>query len=352
MVAFNRNAGIHSKADILDALRLMYDSIDFGPKLFNCYDIACAAVMDKIDNFISIIKNSVGILPEPIKNKILEKYGLLKEQIIIMNDEFFKIVVKKLEDDITTKQKKQSLGDRGQQRALAESEDPLPPLEARKRELESDLLAYNLKEQERQTKLIELAAAKEKAERERIAAEAAKEKAERERIAAIATASSAPKKDKGFFSKLADAAKAVFTSKNNELKDKAAEEKDKKTTISTLEAQGKKIARDISDKLKELQKVLEKTQKVVLLNLSKVHVKDDENAKQFLEQVQQKWEEFKRSKGRVLGKSAGGNKPNKSRQNKQQYQKRYTKRRNKKTYRKRTQKHLKIKRRRYTKRRK
>ena len=42
----------------------------------------------------------------------------------------------------------------------------------------------------------------------------------------------------------------------------------------------------------------------------------------------------------------------KSRQNKQQYQKKYTKRYKKKIYRKRTQKHLKIKRRRHTKRRK
>ena len=56
--------------------------------------------------------------------------------------------------------------------------------------------------------------------------------------------------------------------------------------------------------------------------------------------------------GERLGHRLGTKGGQKSRQNKQQHQKKYTKRYKKKIYRKRTQKHLKIKRRRHTKRRK
>ena len=97
----------------------------------------------------------------------------------------------------------------------------------------------------------------------------------------------------------------------------------------------------------------------IQLNLSRVYTRNTGNIENLLTNVNKKWEEFKASQGNMLGTDGaemeeveGGNKPNKSRQNKQQCQKRYTKRRNKKTYRKKTQKHLKIKRRRYTKRRK
>jgi hypothetical protein len=139
-------------------------------------------------------------------------------------------------------------------------------------------------------------------------AEVEKKAAEEAEKAAAGTAAAPPKGKKGFFEKALKAAKGFF--------------KDTASRYDNL--------------TKERNDLSEKITSEALKAAAAVHSTDKTEARTF-----QQWLE-----GFV---NRGGSK---SRQNKQQYQKRYTKRRNKKTYRKRTQKHLKIKRRRYTKRRK
>ena len=335
LVAFNHNIGIHSRTHILDALRGMYDSIDFGPKLFDCHDIACEEVIKKIDMYIEIIRKDMIILPAGIKAKILEKYELLKEKIIILNDEFFDIVVKKLESDIQTKEKKQSLGDRGQKRQDVNADNPVIVLEAEKKRVESELASNQLRAKE----IAEEAARLVKAKAE---AEAEKTKAEEEKEKVTVAASKATKKEKGFFSQMASKAKEAFNASKNLIKEFD-------TSIKKAQAMGKQVLAETADKLKELQKIGDKLQKEVLLNLSKVHTKDPENAKKFLSLVENKWNKFRSSRGNVLDARGGKNK--KTKQNKQKHHKKYTKRNNKKIYGKRSQKHLKIKRHKYTKKR-
>ena len=127
---------------------------------------------------------------------------------------------------------------------------------------------------------------------------------------AAGQAATPPKGKKGFFDKALKTAKSFF-----------------------------KDATSIYDNLiRDKNKLLEKIQISALKAAASVHSTDKTDAITF--------QTFLR------GILHMGGKPKKSRQNKQQYQKKYTKRYKKKIYRKRTQKHLKIKRRKHTKRRK
>jgi len=146
-----------------------------------------------------------------------------------------------------------------------------------------------------------------------------------------------------------DAAKAEEDRLTEEKKLKKAELAAVRADIKAKEGEQKTIEKEKTKKntfiaglLSKITILENKLTLAVQNELAKVHTKSTDVIQQISSWFSSK---FTQDGKKVKGGS-------KSRQNKQKYQKRYTKRHNKKTYRKRTQKHLKIRRHKYTKRRK
>jgi hypothetical protein len=317
MVAFN-GSGVHSRKQILDALKGMYDNIDFGPKLFDCHDVACELVIKKIQTYGAVLLKT-NVIDEPLRTQILGHYENLIIGVTELNDSFFSIVVEKLEADIKNKTNRSTR--EGKKVVMVGfvkdiEEKDLPALQKNHDLLMAELTAL-------QQEKVALDAANARLAQEEADAAAAAQLAAQQDAAAAAAAKKG--KSQGFFKAANNFLKSVTKS------------------LKTIAAEVKTAGNELTAKLKEMAKLEKDIEKANMKALATVHTKDPRNTITFLQLVKTKWDSVR---GRRLGHEGG----NKTRQNKQKRQKRYTKKRaTKQTYRKKTQRHFKIKRRKYTK---
>ena len=104
LMAYNKGR-IHSTKDILDALKNMYDHIDFGPKLFACHSIACEELTKKLVMYREIVEKS-QILNSLAKEAISETYVELINIVVELDNEFTEKVKKSLKDNINESQRR------------------------------------------------------------------------------------------------------------------------------------------------------------------------------------------------------------------------------------------------------
>jgi hypothetical protein len=318
MVAFN-GSGVHSRKQIFDALKGMYDNIDFGPKLFDCHDVACELVIKKIQTYGAVLLKT-NVIDEPLRTQILGHYENLIIGVTELNDSFFSIVVEKLEADIKNKTNRSTR--EGKKVVMVGfvkdiEEKDLPALQKNHDLLMAELTAL---------------------QQEKVALDAENAKLAQEELAAAAAAQLAAQQDAAVAAAVKKGKSQVFfKAANNFLKSVTK-------SLKTIAAEVKTAGNELTAKLKEMAKLEKDIEKANMKALSTVHTKDPQNTRSFLDLVKHKWDLVR---GRRLGGLEGGKK---TRQNKQKRQKRYTKKRaTKQTYRKKTQRHFKIKRRKYTK---
>jgi hypothetical protein len=328
--------GINNVKDITKALFSMYDNYDFYSRVFDLHDIACDAFKDKLQMYIEIINGSS--LPDHIKNIIIGHYETLQNGITAINDDFTLEAKTKLTKMMENREHQSSRTKKSviQVKSLSDTlKDDLT--------IEQSLLDKRKKECEEVTSEIA-----------KLEADLITDKDDEVRLS---------DEIKVIEQNLVVAAQAKKDAKKGPAKDDAKAEENrltqdkikKKAELATLRAKikVKKADKITSDKEKEKKNtfiaglltkitILENKLSLAVQNeLAKVHTKSTNVIQQISTWFSSKFTDD--------GKKVKGGK--KSRQNKQKYQKRYTKRRNKKTYRKRTQKHLKIRRHKYTKRR-
>jgi hypothetical protein len=333
--------GINNVKDITKALFNMYDNYDFYSRVFDLHDIACDAFKDKLQMYIDIIRDS--ILPDSIKYIIIGHYETLQEGITAINDAFTLEAKTKLTNMMANREHQSS---RSKKSVLKDTK--LSDTVKGELTTEQSLLAKKKKECD------EVAAEIAKLQSDLTAAKGEEVKLSSELIGI--------EKDLGAATQIRKEAKkglAKDTAKASE-DDLTQAKIAKKTALATVRADIKAIgaAEKNIDKENEkkntviaglLSKItnLENIMTLAVQNeLAKVHT----TSTHVIQQISTWFSNTFTETG--AKKVKGGGKPKKSRQNKQQHQKKYTKRHKKKIYRKRTQKHLKIKRRRYTKRRK
>jgi hypothetical protein len=329
-----KGGGINNVKDITKALSNMYDNYDFYSRIFDLHDIACEAFKEKIQKYSDIIMNSP--LSVDIKNVIIAHYKVLQDGITAINDKFTEEAKTKLTDLIKKREnppysarERKGPGQSMSATAKTELETEQALLMKKKNEcteltqkiskLADDLL--KAQENEKQFKS-DLEAKKNEIK----AAEAARKKLDKKDKAAIADAKALEEQLKGEKDDIQDklnTEKAIKISLEKEEKSQKAE-KDRRNTF-------------VADLLSKITKLENKLILSVQNEMAKVHTKGTDTLKQISNWFSSKFQ------------AGGRNK--KTRQNKQKYKKKYTKRYNKKTYRKRSQKHHKIKRHKYTKKR-
>jgi hypothetical protein len=305
MLAFN-SGGFSTRKRMLGSLRYMYDNIDFGPKLIDCHDIACQEFIKKITLYIDIIVGS-PILNDATKAIIRDVYANIIQNITQLNAAFFEDVKNKIEAEVNAKENRST-----REPKIIKTDNVTTLQELQNQRDEVGQILQKLQDEKKKA-LQKLQDEKKKAEDEQVVL-----------TQAVAAAASAPKKNK---SKLVAAAKAALKPLFSFIKERVTKEK-------TF--------------LEEQRKLEEKIKKEAQKELAKVHTKDASITKQFLKFAKIKLEQAVSAvsgSGMRLGTSGG----KRTRKNKRKYYKQYTKRQ-KKIYRRRSQRNLKHKRHKHTRR--
>ena len=318
LVAFNSGDGIHTRDGILKAFRIMYNSIEFGPKLFDCYGIACKEFQKKIGLYIDII-NTSSILNSDTKEVIVAVYSDIIVGVDVLYEKFVEDVKTNLESKINKKElpRESKIIERGHVTKL----DELQKQETEARE-ELDKI--------RDTK-------------KRLDTE--KQDTDKKITEAETNKSSASKKEKSFFTQTTATLKSALKSLSN--------------IIKGQDAQEKKYIEEQTKLQQQIQKEMQKE-----LAAKSIRMKDKGPVLDFFRHVINKWGEFtsssraRKAKNDAASASASssgiignrlGSGGNRTRKNNQKYYKQYTKRQ-KKIYRRRSQRNLKHKRHKHTRR--
>jgi hypothetical protein len=335
--------GINNVKDITKALFNMYDNYDFYSRVFDLHDIACDAFKEKLQMYIAIIDGSS--LPGDIKSIIIVHYKTLQEGITAINDGFTLEAKTKLTNIMSNRENQSSRTKKAvlqvvslsdtvksvlttEQSLLTKKKKECDEVTAEITKLQADLIAANDDVTRLTGELIAINLKIDKATTDRKAAKKgpAKDAAKSKEDALIQTKLEKKAALATFRARIKDIDAAEKTS------DK---EKDKKNTF-------------IAGLLSKITILENKLTLAVQNELAKVHTKSTT----VLDNLKNWFSNTFDAEGKRIGQRLGSKGGQKSRQNKQQHQKKYTKRYKKKIYRKRSQKHLKIKRRRHTKRRK
>ena len=321
---FNANKGLTTVQGIIDALRNMYDNLDYYSRIFDLHDIACELFIEKLNMYIDIITRSS--LTESIKDEVIDHYKFLKEKVVEINDKFVEDAKKKLEDLIKNREYKskksradQSVSVVGANEVIVKQRDNQAASDAAKGEAEAKIQQLEaLKVQLKDANIALFAATN--------AALAAKNNSLR---------SKKPSKT------LPDEALLITAAKNTHDLTKRQEAtakdlvKNLDKEISSLE-KDQKTHNSVIAKIIATSKKLEQELNVAVLEAkSSAHLLATDVAKE----IRSQFSSFAAGFQRFVSK--GGKR---SIQNKQRHQRKYTKRIRKNIYRKKTLKHFKIKR--------
>jgi hypothetical protein len=333
ITVFNNKHGINKIKDITDALRNMYNNLDFYSRIFDLHDIACELFIEKLNMYINIINNSS--LDLAAKKLVTDHYKLLIAKVTDINNTFVEEAKKKLEENIASRELKATRGrsnkntgsttipDEGSSAEELQKLKTAKGTEAKVAQTKADQLTVDILKAKNDWNTAELQLIKTKADL--LAAEADVAKAKKE----IKDAKKDQIKKSAAELKLT-AAEIIKKDAEKRKKDADADEKVKKAALKVFEKQETGNNSVIADIIKSANILSKKLNIAVLSAAASSHDVASDVAKSILNLF---------GRGRLISK--GGQK---SRQNKQKYKKKYTKHLRKKIYRKKTQKQFKIKR--------